>query len=145
MFVVDPWEFTFLPSKNMISSQSKFDYFSCSQNKLNFLGEKSDADLWQRRAKRFVELNHCPDGSSISQSRWLNRFYFYFYSDICYVGREQIPGDRGQQSLACCHPWDCRVRHDLVTEHAGFQNKPEFSEKGSHPQSNRFHSFQFFT
>ena len=31
--------------KKMISSQSKFDYFSCSQNKLNFFGEKSDADL----------------------------------------------------------------------------------------------------
>ena len=26
---------------------------------------------------------------------------------------EQVPGDReGQGSLACCSPWDCRVRHD---------------------------------
>ena len=120
VFVADPWEFTILPSKKMISSQSKFDYFSCSQNKLSFFGEKSDADLWPRRAKWFMELNHCPDGSSVSQSRWLNSFYFYFYSDICYVWHEQILGDRGQQSLACCSPWDCRVRNDLVTEHARF-------------------------
>ena len=29
---------------------------------------------------------------------------------------EQPLGDsEGQGSLACCSPWDCRVRHDLVT------------------------------
>ena len=29
----------------------------------------------------------------------------------------QAPGDgEGQGSLVCCHPWDHRVRHDLVTE-----------------------------
>ena len=35
---------------------------------------------------------------------------------------EQAPdvGD-GQGSLACCSPWGCRVRHDLLTEK---QNKP---------------------
>ena len=132
---MDPWEFTFLLSKKMIFSQNKFDYFSCSQNKLNFLGEKSEADLWQRRAKRFVELNHCPDGSSISQGTWLNSFYFYFYSYICYVWHEQIPGDSGEeQSRACCSPWSCRIRCALVTEHAGFKTKPEFSEKACPPK-----------
>ena len=30
---------------------------------------------------------------------------------------EQTPGDsEGQGSQACCSPWDCRVRHDLLTE-----------------------------
>ena len=30
---------------------------------------------------------------------------------------EQTPGDgKGQGSLACCSPWNCRVRHDLTTE-----------------------------
>ena len=30
---------------------------------------------------------------------------------------EQILGDNeGQGSLACCSPWGCRVRHNLVTE-----------------------------
>ena len=30
---------------------------------------------------------------------------------------EQTPGDNeGEGSLACCRPWDQRVRHDLVTE-----------------------------
>ena len=34
---------------------------------------------------------------------------------------EQPLGDsEGQGSLACCSPWDCRVRHDLVT---GQQNQ----------------------
>ena len=30
---------------------------------------------------------------------------------------EQALGDgEGQDSLACCSPWGCRVGHDLVTE-----------------------------
>ena len=30
---------------------------------------------------------------------------------------EEIRGDsEGQGSLACCSPWNCRVRHDLATE-----------------------------
>ena len=30
---------------------------------------------------------------------------------------EQTPGDsEGQGSLACCSPWDCRVRHNSETE-----------------------------
>jgi len=30
---------------------------------------------------------------------------------------EQALGDgEGQGSLACCSPWGCKVRHDLVTE-----------------------------
>ena len=30
---------------------------------------------------------------------------------------EQTPGDgEGQESLVCCSPWGCRVRHDLATE-----------------------------
>ena len=30
---------------------------------------------------------------------------------------EQTLGDgEGQGSLACCHPWGCRVGYDLVTE-----------------------------
>ena len=30
---------------------------------------------------------------------------------------EQTLGDtEGQGSRACCSPWGCRVRHDLVTE-----------------------------
>ena len=30
---------------------------------------------------------------------------------------EQTPGDNERQgSLACCSPWDCRVRQDLATE-----------------------------
>ena len=30
---------------------------------------------------------------------------------------EQAPGDgEGQGSLACCSPWDLRVRHGLATE-----------------------------
>ena len=30
---------------------------------------------------------------------------------------EQTLGDgEGQGSLACCSPWDCRVKRDLVTE-----------------------------
>ena len=30
---------------------------------------------------------------------------------------EQAPGDsERQESLACCSPWDHRVRHDLETE-----------------------------
>ena len=30
---------------------------------------------------------------------------------------KQMQGDsEGQGSLACCSPWCCRVRHDLVTE-----------------------------
>ena len=30
---------------------------------------------------------------------------------------EQIPGDSvGQGSVACCNPWNHRVRHDLATE-----------------------------
>ena len=30
---------------------------------------------------------------------------------------EQTLGDSGrQESLACCSPWGCRVRHELVTE-----------------------------
>ena len=30
---------------------------------------------------------------------------------------EKAPGvGDGQGSLACCSPWDCRVRHDWVTE-----------------------------
>ena len=33
---------------------------------------------------------------------------------------EQTLGDgRGQGNLACCSPWGCRVRHDLVTEQQG--------------------------
>ena len=29
----------------------------------------------------------------------------------------QTPGDsEGQKDLECCSPWDCRVRHNLVTE-----------------------------
>ena len=29
----------------------------------------------------------------------------------------QTPGDsEGQKGLECCSPWDCRVRHNLVTE-----------------------------
>ena len=36
---------------------------------------------------------------------------------------EQTPGDgKGQGSLACCSPWNCRVRHDLTTEQ---QNRRE--------------------
>ena len=32
---------------------------------------------------------------------------------------EQTPGDsEGQESLACCSPWDHRVRHDLATQQA---------------------------
>ena len=35
---------------------------------------------------------------------------------------QQTPGDsEGQGSLACCSPWGCRVRHDLLTEQ---QEKP---------------------
>ena len=31
---------------------------------------------------------------------------------------EQTLGDsEGQRSLVCCSPWDCRVRHGLVTEY----------------------------
>ena len=30
---------------------------------------------------------------------------------------EQCPGDSdGQGCLACCSPWGCRVRHNIVTE-----------------------------
>ena len=30
---------------------------------------------------------------------------------------EQTLGDgEGQESLVCCSPWGCRVRHDLATE-----------------------------
>jgi len=30
---------------------------------------------------------------------------------------EQILGNSaGQESLVCCHPWRCRVGHNLVTE-----------------------------
>ena len=30
---------------------------------------------------------------------------------------EQTPGDsEGQGNLACCHPWDAKVGHDLATE-----------------------------
>ena len=37
---------------------------------------------------------------------WLNRHVFV-----------QAPGDGERQwSLACCRPWDCRVRHNLVIE-----------------------------
>ena len=38
--------------------------------------------------------------------RWLNRHEF-----------EETQGDsEGWGSLACCHPWSYRVRHDLMTE-----------------------------
>ena len=41
---------------------------------------------------------------------------------------EQTLGDTGgQRSLACCSPWGCRVRHDLVTEQQHFR----FSQLGS--------------
>ena len=38
---------------------------------------------------------------------------------------EQAPGDcEGQGSLACCHPWGCRVRYDWETEQQShFQKK----------------------
>ena len=29
---------------------------------------------------------------------------------------QALGGDDGQGSLVCCSPWDCRVRHDWVTE-----------------------------
>ena len=30
---------------------------------------------------------------------------------------EPAPGDgEGQESLVCCSPWGCRVRHDCVAE-----------------------------
>ena len=33
------------------------------------------------------------------------------------LGFEQALGEgEGQGSLACCSPWDCRVRQDLATE-----------------------------
>ena len=36
---------------------------------------------------------------------------------------EQTPGDNeGQESLGCCSPWGCRVRHDLATEQHGEEN-----------------------
>ena len=37
----------------------------------------------------------------------------------CHPGykSEQAPGDgERQESLACCSPWACRIRHDLATE-----------------------------
>ena len=40
----------------------------------------------------------------------------------------QTPGvGDGQGGLACCNPWDCRVRHDWVTELNWTEtNKPDF-------------------
>ena len=30
---------------------------------------------------------------------------------------EQLPGDiKGQGNLACCSPWSCKIRHNLVTK-----------------------------
>ena len=29
---------------------------------------------------------------------------------------QALEDGEGQGSLACCHPWGCRVRHDSVTE-----------------------------
>ena len=44
---------------------------------------------------------------------------------------EQTPGDsEGQGSLACCSPWDHKVRHDLATEqqqHFSLKSIPSFN------------------
>ena len=44
---------------------------------------------------------------------------------------EQTPGDsEGQGSLACCSPWDHKVRHDLATEqqqHSSLKSIPNFN------------------
>ena len=49
---------------------------------------------------------------------------------------EQTPGDSAQQSsLACCSPWGCRVRLNLVREQQKMKSSPENS-----PVSCRTHS-----
>ena len=44
---------------------------------------------------------------------------------------EQTPGDsEGRGSLACCSPWDHKVRHDLATEqqqHSSLKSIPNFN------------------
>ena len=41
---------------------------------------------------------------------------------------EQTPGDSaGQSSLACCSPWGCRVRLNLVMEQQKMKSSPENS------------------
>ena len=50
---------------------------------------------------------------------------------------EQTLGDSdGQGSLACCNPWDCRVRHDFVTKQQQQQQiiltKDSLTEQKSH-------------
>ena len=65
------------------------------------IGKAPDARKdWRQEGKRTIE------GEVIGWHRWLNRHE-----------SEQAPGvGVGQGSLACCSPWGCRVRHDLVTE-----------------------------
>ena len=43
---------------------------------------------------------------------------------------EQTMGDSERQgSLACCSPWGCRVRHDLVTEQLHEAVRKEFRQQ----------------
>ena len=82
-------------------------------------GKTEASVLWPPDAKSQLHCKrHCcmerlgAGGEGVTEDEmvgwhhWLNRHEF-----------EQTQGDgKGQRSLACCSPWDRRVRHDLVTE-----------------------------
>ena len=71
------------------------------------IGKNTDVGKdWEQEEKEVTE------DEMVGWHHWLNGHEF-----------EQTPGDsEGQESLACCTSWGCRVRHILVTEQKQMYN-----------------------
>ena len=64
---------------------------------------RKDPNAWKDGGQ---EEKGVTEDEMVAWHHWLNRHVF----------EQTLGNSEGQESLASCSPWDCRVRHDLATE-----------------------------